>query len=161
MARETALIDMSSRVSEIVEVRSNVLVDFLVMLTRVVDAIAPSSPMERLSIIAVLVSEMTSARAAIRSWRGGSANQARRVGRSLILADLVDLAVRCFKHGGDLGDFWRLWKLSELIGSHDQVGAWDFVDTVAINIDKFIIEVALELAWPSLRVELIIATSLG
>ena len=47
--------------------------------------------------------------------------------------DLVDLAVRRFKHGGDLGDFWHLWKPSELIGSHDQVGAWGFVDVVAVN----------------------------
>ena len=46
----------------------------------------------------------TLAGAAIGSWRGGSANRARRVGRSLILADLVDLVVRRFKHGGDLGD---------------------------------------------------------
>ena len=42
----------------------------------------------------------------------------------------------------------------ELIGGHDQVGAWGLVDVVAINMDKFIIEVALELAWPFVRVEL-------
>ena len=44
MARETALVDMLSRVSEIVDVRSDVLVDFLVVLARVVDSVAPSSP---------------------------------------------------------------------------------------------------------------------
>ena len=44
MARETVLVGMTSRVSEIVDVRSDVLVDFLVMLARVVDAVAPSSP---------------------------------------------------------------------------------------------------------------------
>ena len=44
MAREMALVDMTSRVSEIVDVRSDVLVDFLVVLGRVVDAVAPSSP---------------------------------------------------------------------------------------------------------------------
>ena len=67
MARKTALVDTSSCVSKIVEVRSDVLVDFLVVLARVVDAV---HPLERLSIIAVLVGEMTLAGAAIRSWRG-------------------------------------------------------------------------------------------
>ena len=46
-ARETALVDMSSRVSEIVDVRSDVLVNFLIVLARVVDAVAPSSHVER------------------------------------------------------------------------------------------------------------------
>ena len=36
----------------------------------------------------------------------------------MILADLVDLAVRRFKHGGDLGDLWCLRELGELIGDH-------------------------------------------
>ena len=144
MVRETVPVDMTSCVSEIVDVRSDVLVDFLVVLARVVDAVAPSSPLERLSIVTVLVGETTSAGAAIRSWHDGSANRARRVGRSLILSDLVDLAVRRFKHGGDLGDFWHLWKPGKLIGSHGQVGAWGLVDIVAINTDKFIVEVALE-----------------
>ena len=93
MARETALVDMTSRVSEIVDVRSDVLVDFLVVLARVVDAVPPSSPMEGLSIVMLLVGEMTSTRAAIRSWHGRSANRACRIGRSLILADLIDLVV--------------------------------------------------------------------
>ena len=44
MARETAPVDMTSSVSEIVEVDSDVLVDLLVMLARVFDAVAPSSP---------------------------------------------------------------------------------------------------------------------
>ena len=74
MVREMALVDMTSRVSKIVDVCSDVLVNFLVVLARVVDAVAPSSPLERLSIVAVLVGEMTSAGAAIRSWHGGSAN---------------------------------------------------------------------------------------
>ena len=105
MVRKTALVDPSSRTSEIVEVCSDVLIDFLVVLARVVNMVAPGSPLERLSIIAVLVGEMTLARAAIRSWRGGSVNRDHRVGRSLILVDLVDLVVHRFKHGGDLGDF--------------------------------------------------------
>ena len=98
----------------------------------------------------VLVSETTSTGVVIRSWHGGSANRARRVGRSLILADLVDLAVHCFKHGSDLGDLQCLQELGELIGSHGYIGAWGLVDVVAVNTDKFVIEVVLELAWPSL-----------
>ena len=70
MARKTALVDTSSRVLEIVEVRSNVLVDFLVMLAMVVDAVAPSSPLERQCIITMLVGETTLAGAVIRSWHG-------------------------------------------------------------------------------------------
>ena len=87
-------------------------------------------------------------------------NQAHRVGRSLILADLIDLAVHRFKHGGDLGDLRCLRELGELVGGHGQVGTRGLVDVMAVNTNKFVIEVALELAWPSLRVELIIATSL-
>jgi len=72
----------------------------------------------------------------------------------LILADVVDLAVCRFKHGGDPGDLRCLWEPGDLIGGHSQVGAWGLVDIMAINTDKFIVEVALELAWPSLRIEL-------
>ena len=75
MARKTTLVDTSSRILEIVKVCSDVPVDFLVVLARVVDAVAPGSPLDRLSIIVVLVGEMTLAGAAIRSWRGGSVNQ--------------------------------------------------------------------------------------
>ena len=66
-----------------------------------------------------------------------------------------------FKHGGDLGNLWCLWEPGELVGGHDQVGAWGLVEVVAINMDKFVVEVALEWAWPSLRVELIVVSSLG
>ena len=52
----------------------------------------------------MLISETASAGAAIGSWRGRSVIRACRVGRSLILVDLIDLAVRNFKHCGDLGD---------------------------------------------------------
>ena len=65
---ETALIDMSSRISEIVEVHSDVLVNLLVMLARVFDTVAPSCPLEGLSIVAMLVDEATWA--AIRSRCG-------------------------------------------------------------------------------------------
>ena len=81
-------------------------------------------------------------------------NRARGVSRSLILVDLVDLTVCRFKHGDDLGDLQCLREPGELIGGHGQVGAWGLVDVVAVNTDKFVIKVALELAWPSLRVEL-------
>jgi len=76
--------------------------------------------------------------------------------------DLIDLTVRRFKHCGDLGDLWRLLKPSELISGHNQVGAWGLVDIVAINTDKFVVEVAVEWAWPPLRVELFsVVSSLG
>ena len=44
MAREMAPVDMTSRILEILDVRSDILVDFLVMLVRVVDMVPPSSP---------------------------------------------------------------------------------------------------------------------
>ena len=50
---------------------------------------------------------------------------------------------------------------SELISGHGQVGTWGLVDVVVVNMNKFVVEVALELEWPSLRVELIIASSLS
>ena len=62
--------------------------------------------------------------------------------------------MRRFKHGGDLGDLRCLREPSELVGDHDQVGAWGLVNVVAVNLNKLVIEVALELAWPSLRVKL-------
>ena len=58
-----------------------------------------------------------------------------RVGRSLILVDLVDLAVRSFKHCGELGDLWHFLEPSELISGHGQVGAWGLVDIMAIDMN--------------------------
>jgi len=150
MARETAPVNMTSCIMEIVDVRSDILVDLLVELVRVVDMVPPSSPLKGLSIITTLIDKMAFARAAIGSWRGGSAIQACRVGKSLILADLVDLAVRSFKHCGDLGDLRRLLEPSELICGHGQVGAWGLVDIMAIGMDEFIVEVAAEWEWPPL-----------
>ena len=68
MATKVALIDMSSCVSEIIEVHPDILVDLLVVLAKVFDVVAPSSPMEGLPVVAVLVGEATWA--VIRSWRG-------------------------------------------------------------------------------------------
>ena len=68
VATEMAFVDTSSRISEVVEVHSSVLVDLLVVLAVMFNAVAPSSPLEWLSIIAVLAGETTWA--AIRSWRG-------------------------------------------------------------------------------------------
>ena len=67
MATEAAFVHTSPRISEIVEVRSDILVDLLVMLVRVFDAVAPSSPLEGLPVVAVMVGETTWA--AIRSRR--------------------------------------------------------------------------------------------
>ena len=97
---------------------------------------------------------MASAGAVIRSWHGGSTNRARRVRRSLIQVDLVDLAVCNFEHCSDLIDFWRLLEPGELIGGHAQVGAWRLVDVMAVDKDKFVVEVVLEWAWPPLRAAL-------
>ena len=70
------------------------------------------------------------------------------------MVDFVDLAVRRFKHHGDFGDLWRLLEPGELIGGPGQVGAWGHVDIVTIDMNEFIVEVVVELAWPSLRVKL-------
>ena len=59
MATETSLVDMLSCISEIIELHSDVLVDLLVMLARVFDTVAPSCPLEGLSIVAMLVDEAT------------------------------------------------------------------------------------------------------
>ena len=59
MATEAAFVDTSSCISEIVEVHSDILVDLLVMLAVMFNAIASSSALEGLPIIAVLVGEAT------------------------------------------------------------------------------------------------------
>ena len=68
MATETTFVDTSSRISEIVEVHLDVLVDLLVVLAVMFDAVASSFPLEGLPVIAVLVIEATWA--AIESWCG-------------------------------------------------------------------------------------------
>ena len=50
---------MSSRILEIVEVHSDVLVDLLVVLVVMFGAVAPSSALEGLPVVAVLVGEAT------------------------------------------------------------------------------------------------------
>ena len=68
MATESVFINAPSCISMIVEMHPDVLVDLLVVLAWVFDAVTLSSPLEGLSIVAVLVGEMTWA--AIRSWHG-------------------------------------------------------------------------------------------
>ena len=58
-ATKVAFVDTSSRISEIVEVHSDVLVDLLVMLAVMFDVVAPSSTLEGLPIVVVLVGEAT------------------------------------------------------------------------------------------------------
>ena len=65
MATEAAFVDTSLRISGIVEVHSDVL---LVMLAVMFNAVAPSSALEGLPVVAVLVGEATWA--AIGSLRG-------------------------------------------------------------------------------------------
>ena len=59
MATEVTFVDTSSCISEIVEVHPDVLVDLLVVLVVMFSAVAPSSTLEGLPIIAVLVGEAT------------------------------------------------------------------------------------------------------
>ena len=68
METEAVFIDTSSCISEIVEVHSDVLVDLLVWLAVMFNAVAPSSALEGLPVVAVLVGEATWA--AIGSLRG-------------------------------------------------------------------------------------------
>ena len=70
------------------------------------------------------------------------------------MMDLIDLTVRCFKHGSDLGELERLREAGELIGGYYQIGARSPENVVAINAKKLFIEVALE--WYSLRVKLLL-----
>ena len=71
MAREIAPIDMTSCIPKIVDVFSDILIDFLVELARVVVTVPPG-----LSIITMLVGETASAGAAIGYWHGKSAIRA-------------------------------------------------------------------------------------
>ena len=68
MATEAVFIDTSLRISKIVEVHSDVLVDLLVVLAVMFTVVAPSFALKGLPIVAVLVGETTWAM--IRSWRG-------------------------------------------------------------------------------------------
>ena len=68
MATEAALVDMSSCISKIIKVHLDILVDLLVVLAKVFNAVAPNSPLEGLSVVAMLVIETTWA--VIRSWCG-------------------------------------------------------------------------------------------
>jgi len=75
--------------------------------------------------------------------------------------DLIDLTVSHFKHGGDLGELGHLRETSELVGGYCQIGAWSLEDVVAVDVEKFFIEVAVERERSSLRVKPIIPSSLG
>ena len=59
MATEAVFVDTSSCISEIVEVHLDILVDLLVMLAMMFGAVAPSSTLEGLPIVTVLVGEAT------------------------------------------------------------------------------------------------------
>ena len=59
MVTKTAFVDTSSCISEIVEVHLDVLVDLLAVLAVVFGVVAPSSAMEGLPVVVVLVDEVT------------------------------------------------------------------------------------------------------
>ena len=49
--------------------------------------------------------------------------------------------------------------MCKFVGGHRQIGAWSFEDVMAVNVEEFFVEVAME--GPSLRVELVITSGLG
>ena len=59
MMTEATFVDTSMWISEIVEVHPDILVDLLVVLAVMFGAVAPSSALEGLPIVAVLVGEAT------------------------------------------------------------------------------------------------------
>ena len=59
MVTKAAFVDTSSCISEIIEVHLDVLVDLLVVLAKEFDAVAPSSVLEGLPVVVVLVGEAT------------------------------------------------------------------------------------------------------
>ena len=68
MATEATFVDTSSCISEIVEMHSDILVDLLVVLVVMFGAVGPSSTLEGLPVVVVLVDEATLA--VIGSCRG-------------------------------------------------------------------------------------------
>ena len=64
-----------------------------------------------------------------------------------------------FKHSGDLGKLECLREACKLVGGHCQIGARSLEDVMAINLEEFFIEVAME--GPSLQVKLVITSGLG
>ena len=59
MATKMMFVDTSSCISEIVEVHLDILIDLLIMLVVMFGAVAPSSALEGLPVVAVLVNEAT------------------------------------------------------------------------------------------------------
>ena len=59
MVTKAAFVDMPSCILEIVEVHSDVLLALLVLLVVMFNVVAPSSALEGLSVVAVLVGEAT------------------------------------------------------------------------------------------------------
>ena len=59
MVTEAAFVDVSSCISKIIEVHSDILVDFLVGLAVMFNAVAPTSSLEGLPIVVALVGEAT------------------------------------------------------------------------------------------------------
>ena len=55
-----------------------------------------------------------------------------------------------FKHSGDLSELGRLREVGELIGGHRQISAWSLEDVVAVNVEKFFVEVTVERERPFL-----------
>ena len=58
--------------------------------------------------------------------------------------NLINLTVSNFKHGSDLSELECLREMSELVGSYCQIGAWSLEDVVAVDTEKFFIEVVVK-----------------
>jgi len=52
--------------------------------------------------------------------------------------------VRRFEHGGNFGELRGLREPSKLVGGHCQIGAWSLEDIVAIDVEKFFVEVMVK-----------------
>jgi hypothetical protein len=49
-----------------------------------------------------------------------------------------------FKHSGDLGELGRLREVSKFVGGHGQISARSLENIMAVNVEEFFFEVAME-----------------
>lgn len=155
MPGETTSVDVSASVAKVVNMPTDIpsgLVDLLVgvgigitwRLSMVIDKIAHVSPLEELSAVLTVVGETAPTRpiGSMGSWRGRSAIRAHGVRGCLIMANIIDLAMRCLYHCGDHGDLRRLWQSAELIGGDGEVSARSLIDLVVSNAHEFDVQIA-------------------
>ena len=49
-----------------------------------------------------------------------------------------------FKHSGDLGELGRLREARKLVGGYRQISARSLENVMAVNVEEFFVEVAME-----------------